>query len=484
MSDATRLLHPVPIARLSAALLILLAFAPAARAQVAGGVTGGTTGTTGTSGTSGTTGTTGTTGATVGGVYVDPEGVVRAVYARDDGALDKKRRLAQAEKELPAGLNSFSPCRKLSLSRLEKACRKYADKMENVPAELQYLGGLQRIDYIFVYPEEKEIVIAGPAEGFAWDKVGRAVGLTTGRPPLRLDDLFVAFRVAERGGDLGCSIDPKAQNLVALNQWIAQNGNRPATSADSVKSQFPKMAQVLGMQDVRIFGVPAESHFAQVVVEADYRMKRLAIGAEVPPVKGFRSHLSMTPPGANSMQRWWFTPLYEKFVKSDDGLAYQIVGPRAQLLSQDELVSTTGQRSNAAFTQVSTQKFAQQFTAKFPELADKSPIFAELQSVFDLAVLAALLKKEQLPQRIGWNPGLFLDEAQATIVKCNVPRQVMTVATSRSAGKRVIGMLGGGVTIDPFHVIASVKYEPDGAGTVEEARKSAEGKGGERWWWD
>ena len=39
-----------------------------------------------------------------------------------------------------------------------------------------------------------------------------------------------------------------------------------------------KMAEILGMQDVRTFGVPAESHFAQVLVEADYLMKRIAVG--------------------------------------------------------------------------------------------------------------------------------------------------------------------------------------------------------------
>src|SRR5204863_236067 len=80
-------------------------------------------------------------------------------------------------------------------------------------------------------------------------------------PPLRLDDLFVAFRVVERGGELGCSIDPREQNLAALNQWLAQNS--AAASADSVKARFPKMAQVLGRQDVRIFGVPGGSYCAE-----------------------------------------------------------------------------------------------------------------------------------------------------------------------------------------------------------------------------
>ena len=58
-------------------------------------------------------------------------------------------------------------------------------KRSIAPLDIQYLGGLQRIDYLFVLPDTKDIVIAGPAEGFANDAVGRAVGITTGRPPLR-----------------------------------------------------------------------------------------------------------------------------------------------------------------------------------------------------------------------------------------------------------------------------------------------------------
>ncbi len=69
---------------------------------------------------------------------------------------------------------------------------------------MQYLAGLQRIDYVFVFPEAHDIVIAGPAEGFAEDGAGRTVGLTTGRPPLRLDDLMVALRAVKRGDDVGC----------------------------------------------------------------------------------------------------------------------------------------------------------------------------------------------------------------------------------------------------------------------------------------
>ena len=64
------------------------------------------------------------------------------------------------------------------------------------PAELILLGGLQEIRYIFVYPEQKDIVLVGPAEGWKVDERGNIVGKTTGRPVMNLDDLVIALRAA------------------------------------------------------------------------------------------------------------------------------------------------------------------------------------------------------------------------------------------------------------------------------------------------
>ena len=39
------------------------------------------------------------------------------------------------------------------------------------------------------------------------------------------------------------------------------------------------------MAQIRVFGISPKTHFAMVLVEADYRMKRIAIGVEPPPVR-------------------------------------------------------------------------------------------------------------------------------------------------------------------------------------------------------
>jgi hypothetical protein len=217
-------------------------------------------------------------------------------------------------------------------------------------------------------------------------------------------------------------------------------------------------------------------------------MKLISIGLEIPPIKGLRSHLSMAGSAGNSTQRWWFTPLYDNFVKSDDGLAFQFAGPRAQLMSQEEFVNQAGQRWAAPVTRITTQRFSKQFTEKFPQLADASPVFAELQSLIDLAVMAALLKKERLPEKVDWKMSLFLDEQAATIEKHNVPRQVPTAVNYKMTGtKMIVGEVGGGVTIDAAQTVKALEFVGDDDSKLKSAReRAATEKPSEKhpWWWD
>jgi hypothetical protein len=457
-----------------------------AQAQIAGGGSGGQGGQSG--GQSGQSGQSGGGGSNSAGIVVDAQGVVRPLMQQDkSGRLDQKRRHELAGKSLPGDLNEYSPLRKVSLVELEAACEIYARDKQHVSSDIQFLAGLQRIDYVFVYPEEKDIVIAGPAEGYVIDGAGRAVGNSTGRPALRLDDLMVALRALERGGGaIRCSIDPIDANLARLSSFAAKN-SAPA-SFEEAKLQFDQMADVLGMQNISLSGVPVESHFAELLLEADIRMKRLSVGVDSIPVKGFHSHLSMVGPGANSLERWWFTPLYDAFTRTADGLAFEFSGQRVQLESQDELVSGAGQRSSAPFTRVTTQKFSKQFTDRYTEVAKVVPAFAELQSLFDLSIMAALIKKERLDRMVDWPMSLFLDAQRATIVKRNVPRQIHSVSNYKVLGKGVfVAQVTGGVEIDAWHVVRNIEYATDSGGKLHTAHDKAATKEHpeeHRWWWD
>lgn len=450
--------------------------------------TGGTGGTGGQGGQGGQGQQGGQTGNSAGGILVDAAGVVRPMFHQEaSGRLDKKRREEQAGRSLPADLNQRSPLRKVSLVRLEAAYKQVLADKKPLPDDVKFLAGLQRIDYVFVYPAEKDLVIAGPAEGFVSSAGGRALGVTNAQPALRLDDLLVALRSIERGnGAMRCSIDPNPANLAKFVSFA--NEIQEGGTIDSAKARYQQMAGILGPQDISLSGVPLDSQFAELLVEADIRMKYIAIGLDKPAVKGFRSHLAMIGAGGNSMQRWWFTPLYDAFTRTADGLGFEFSGQRVQLMSEDELVSSNGQRSSAAFSRVTTQKYSKQFTERFPELARAVPVFAELQGVFDLSVLAALMKKERLAARVGWPMSLFLDDERAPLARRNVPRKTPSVSNFKMLGRGVMVMqVTGGVLLNPWDVINHEDFHRDSDGKLNSAQKAAVPANdieNNRWWWD
>ena len=86
------------------------------------------------------------------------------------------------------------------------------------------------------------------------------------------------------------------------------------------------------------------------MIEADVQMKYIALGMQQPQVTGLRSHLSLLKTQGNAMQRWWAMPLYEAIYTTQDDLAFQLTGQRAQILAQEEIHGKNGQRINSPTT--------------------------------------------------------------------------------------------------------------------------------------
>jgi hypothetical protein len=191
--------------------------------------------------------------------------------------------------------------------------------------------------------------------------------------------------------------------------------------------------------------------------------------------------------GGNSLQRWYFVPLYDELLRSDDGLTYAFKGQRAQLVSQEEMTDATGQRSSASTTRMSTQAFAKQFTLRFPDLANRSPVFAELQNVIDWTLIAALIRRDGLAEKVRWAMQVFSDPEQSSYSRGNAPRSVASLVNAKRAGNLVIGLVGGGVVISPRSLLRSDAWKPERGERLEgqrvaadEAKRSAE----HPWWWD
>ena len=284
-------------------------------------------------------------GAQQAGVAVDPQGVLAMKVFPDPGGQLMQQRIAAAKSTLSPDVSKFNSCRKLSLNRLEEVIR----SRNGVPTdEMRYLAGLLRVRYVFYYPDTKDIVIAGPAEGWVTNPAGRVVGMTSGRPVIQLQDLVVALRAfppGKRGaGMIGCSIDPTQEGLAEMQRFLRNVGGR-ATPGDT-RFIVNGLQTSLGLQNVSVQGVPPSTHFAQVMVEADYRMKLIGIGLERPPIRlvSWVERANPAQVSRNAMQRWYFVPDYNCVRVSKDGLAMELVGDGVKLIGADEQVAANGQR--------------------------------------------------------------------------------------------------------------------------------------------
>lgn len=417
----------------------------------------------------------------VGGVSIDTEGVLR-----QPSPEGRKMLLEELRKDLrkaPAELAMPVELRMVSLRRLEAACEHaLRHNLGKIPDELMFLGGLQRIQYVFVYPEQNDIVLAGPGEGWRVDEQANVVGVTTGRPVMRLDDLLVAFRQVEaaRREGITCSIDPTEEGYRNLINLL----NRQQQSRGQVNTRVleAEMKRAFGPQQIKVTGVPATSHFARVMVAADYRMKRLAMHLDPSPVRGLPSYLEMLKSSsspANVNPRWWLACNYEPLARSDDGLAWELRGPGVKVLTEDEIVTEQGEVASDRKNPLA-ERWADLLTEKYEELSGHDAVFGELRNLMDMCVIAAVISKNGLLQKAGLSlPLLTGADSELELEVWNAPKTVdPQVSFLKTRGGWVVSA-SGGVEIGSWEVASRHEVTP----AVGKVREKALAANTEQWWW-
>jgi len=378
-----------------------------------------------------------------GGIRIDAGGVVSVLApARESAAAAKKRQQAFLTANLTEDLSKSTDTRRVSLKQLDQQLAELVRDGKEIPLELRYLAGITRIEEVIVDREAADLSILGPAEGFAPDLYGRMRGITTGRPVLNLEDLLVAWRTVQSGQTVViCSIDPTEEGIAAFKAYSSQN--QVAATPAAIGQIFQTMAERLGRQTITLTGVPRDSHFAMVLVEADLRMKRIALGKDPAGVRGVPSHLSLMRLGDASMTRWWFVPLYDPIGVNADRTRFELSGQRLQLLGQDEYTNFQGQRSVAASNRLGTTKFVKEFTDHIPQMVEVQPAFAELQNLFDWMVVCTLIQNQKLAAEIDWSPAVLGDAKSLPVATYPVPEGVDAVAATNKIGRTILGLVGG-----------------------------------------
>ncbi len=445
------------------------------------------------------------------GVYVDAAGALRigngqakqsltAVRSRgvrgstELKKLDAKPQAAAASANAAGLSRESSALRYVSLRRLEAAIADCQRRHVPLEPEMLTLAGLQRVSYVLVYPEANDLVLAGPAGDWQTAPSGAIVSLETGRPVVRLDDLLTLWRRqrAEKSAAFGCSIVPRQEALARTQEYLASGAGQPLEPGMR-RRWLAGLRDQLGVQDVEYYNIDPDTRVAGLLLAADYHMKLVGMGL-AEGVPGVKSYLATVRVGKNgelppmSVLRWWFSRPASTVEVSAAGDAFAMADRCVEVLSENEMLAARGERVHTGESEALNRQFAESFTKQFAELADKYPVYGELERVFELALALALIEREGLTEKAGWTPSLLVDARRLRLPQVKSPRTVETVVNHRVVGGRhIIAGISGGVRIDAAKQIAVSSANDNSAGKLTPAKKPVEQAHAAEelvWWWD
>lgn len=256
------------------------------------------------------------------------------------------------------------------------------------------LAGLTRIDGFIIDSDNRDIVLYGQAD--------------SSEPALYFDDLAVALRnakmsYAKLSGHTyyytapGCSIDPDPAIIQQLHdirnrhedgKWIDQWNEVGASP-----------------QNVRVLGIPFNTRFAKVIVDADYYMKKLVNGSVNPNIYGFQSLMGMKidqakaqikdgtrdPDSKMAINRFWFCPGDCLYAFNDNIAALNECS--VKLLTESQYLANSGHLESAGQTDAFAQRFTENFTANYPLFKEFNPVYKELEGLFRFVGLVKMMNE-------------------------------------------------------------------------------------------
>ncbi len=271
---------------------------------------------------------------------------------------------------------------------------------------MKNLHGIGYLEGFIIDPDANDIILVGQR--------------SEERPSLRLDDLVLNLRKRSSVFQYAyCSLDPRPSDVEILDSLFRSVGS--ANSKDEMKRIYGKLQTNMGPQQVVVDGVPENSRYAHIMIDADYHMKKMSQGHITHP--GVTSYLEMCmnqinspQPGARSpssvggMSRFWFSvdEIGPSFVVGDN-----IVWLRdcpIVLLTEKQNATSEGQLYDVDTDDPLAIEFARSFTTKFPELAKEIPEYADLENLYRLEAILKSLKMHKSTSQTGMKLNSFIPE--------------------------------------------------------------------------
>jgi len=201
-----------------------------------------------------------------------------------------------------------------------------------------------------------------------------------------------------------------------------------------------------------------------VLVNADYKMKRLSMGLEQAPIQKLPSVLEMIQARDASFgqmaPRFWMECNYQPVVRSEDGTIWQIRGQGVKTLTEDQYYDKNGIREATGKPNVFAEKWAANMTEKFEALAAAEPAFAELRNIMDLTVVAAIIRKHDLVNQAEADISSIMGTmASVSTPVYTAPKTISPQCSFIRTSNSWVVTTSGGVLVDSWSVASNVETD-------------------------
>jgi hypothetical protein len=173
-------------------------------------------------------------------------------------------------------------------------------------------------------------------------------------------------------------------------------------------------------------------------------------------------------------------PDYQPLLRDAEGLAWQLRGAAVKTMTEEDYLSANGSRQHTGKVSPLAQKWADLMTLKYGELSVADPIFGQLRNCMELAIVAALVVQENLPEKAGASLATLLDSGRLEVDRFPAPQQVDTQASTLKRGSNWIISASGGVQIQPGLAVQKAVENQAAA----KLRSTAGPVPGDCWWWN
>ena len=292
----------------------------------------------------------------------------------------------------------------LSLQSLSNEVNKAISNNAPLTDEIKNLYGIGYLEGFIVEPETKDIILVGQR--------------SEGRASLRLDDLVLNLRKADGFRQFTyCSLDPQPGDVEALKNMMGST--KSASSKAEMKKIYSQLKSNMGDQQVVVDGVPRNSRYAHVMIDADYHMKKMSQGHVTHP--GVTSYLDLfmnqvndsrpgagAPTSAGGMSRFWFSMKESgpSFVVGDN--IVWLEDCPVVLLTEKQNATPEGELYDVETDDPLASEFARTFTWKFPELANEITEFGDLENLYRLEAVLKSMKMHKSTRKTGMDFDSFI----------------------------------------------------------------------------